>query len=181
MLGHMVTLKMAERADCAYSNDFESAVEQAKSIGLGRKHLAIPRFGSDAFRVALRTLKTNPHEVTVPLDQGIIYDNMRCKVWYDTVNMGREYCVRRHSTGLVNGEPLSKPRNFTVYRIGRKRRRDCPNTPQSIREACLEGKSGPKQSKRLLKVITVLIISRLNLMTKVTLSIFQQCRNSWRL
>ena len=80
MLGHMVTLKMAERADCAYSNDFESAVEQAKSIGLGRKHLAIPRFGSDAFRVALRTLKTNPHEVTVLLDQGIIYDNMRCKV-----------------------------------------------------------------------------------------------------
>ena len=115
MLGHMVTLKMAERADCAYSNDFESAVEQAKSIGLGRKHLAIPRFGSDAFRVALRTLKTNPHEVTVPLDQGIIYDNMRCKVWYDTVNMGREYCVRRHSTGLVNGEPSVKTEE--LYRV----------------------------------------------------------------
>jgi len=115
MLGHMVTLKMAEKADCAYSADFTSAVEYAKSIGLGRKHLPVPRFGADAFRVALRTLKTNPHEVTVGLDQGIAYDNMRCKVWYDTVNMGRQYAVRRHSTGLVNGKPetVTEP----IYRV----------------------------------------------------------------
>ena len=115
MLGHMVTTRWAERVDCAYSVDFESTVNYAQSIGLGRKFIPVPRFGADAFRVSLRTLKTNPHEITLPLDQGIAYDNMRCKVWYDCVQMGKEYAIRRHSTGLVNGVEHTTVDN--MYRV----------------------------------------------------------------
>ena len=74
----------------------------------------------------------------MPLDQGIAYDNMRCKVWYDTVNMGREYVVRRHTTGLVNGK--EEHDMDKLYRVSYRAASGdviAPNTSQSIREACL--------------------------------------------
>lgn len=121
MLGHMVTTRFAERVNSAYAVDFEATVQRAKDTGLSREFVPEPRFGADAFRVALKTLRTTVHEVTQPLSSSISWDNMRCKVWYDTVKMGKEYAVRRHATGLVNGVEHTVTENMyrISYRAGR--------------------------------------------------------------
>ncbi|MGB0378442.1 MAG: hypothetical protein ACPGGE_06425, partial [Poseidonia sp.] len=67
MLGHMVTTRFAERVNSAYAVDFESTVQRAKDTGLSREFVPEPRFGADAFRVALKTLRTSVHEVTTPM------------------------------------------------------------------------------------------------------------------
>lgn len=115
MLGHMVTTRFAERVNSSYAVDFEATVEQAKTTGLSRDFVPEPRYGADAFRVALKTLRTSVHEVTTPMSSSITWDNMRCKVWYDTVRMGKEYAIRRHATGLVNGVEHTVTEN--MYRI----------------------------------------------------------------
>ena len=115
LLGHMVTYRFQEPERGAASSSYQEMVNQAKELGLTNKHVPPPRFGRNAFKIARNSFKTSPFWQTTTLDDGINWDNMRCRARYECHRMISDYVIQRIRTGTVDGREYTQ--TTPLYRV----------------------------------------------------------------